>query len=166
MNISVFNIVLSVVSSLVLHELGHFLAAHVCRVPVSGAGFGWGPKVFGLRSNEVDYQIRALPIGAYIRMDMKALQQRPLSQQLFVLLAGVAVNFVLSAVAWGTFFGILNLVLAVVNLFPLYQQDGWKTLMVISRSVFRRASPLVEWSFTLSAGAVGLLAVSRVFLAL
>jgi len=71
-------------------------------------------------------------------------------------------NFGLCAVAWGTFFGTLNLVLAVGNLFPLYQQDGWKSLMVISRSVFRRASPLVEWSFTLSAAALGLLLVSRV----
>ena len=163
MTISVLNMLLSFTTALVLHELGHFVAARLCRVPVSGAGFGWGPRLFSFRSNEVDYQIRALPIGAYIRMDMKTLQQRPLSQQLCVLLAGVAVNFALTAVAWGTFFGILNLVLAVGNLFPLYQQDGWKTLMVISRKVFRRASPLVEWSFTLSAGAVGLIAVSRVF---
>ena len=27
------------------HELGHFLAARACRVPVTGAGFGWGPKL-------------------------------------------------------------------------------------------------------------------------
>src|SRR6185295_17510958 len=103
------------------------------RVPVTGAGLGWGPKMFGFRAKEVDYQIRALPIGAYIKMDMSALQRRPLFQQLFVLLAGVAVNFVLSGVAWGTFFGTLNLILALGNLFPLYQQDGWKSLMVISR---------------------------------
>jgi membrane-associated protease RseP (regulator of RpoE activity) len=74
-------------------------------------------------------------------------------------------NFALCAIAWGTFFGTLNLILAVVNLFPLYQQDGWKSLMVISRSLFRRASPLVEWSFTLTAGLIGLILVSRVLLA-
>jgi len=162
MNLSIINVILSFASALVLHELGHFLAARVCRVPVNGAGFGWGPKLFGWRFKEVDYQLRALPIGAYIKMDMSALQRRPLCQQLCVLLAGVAMNFGLCAVAWGTFFGTLNLVLAVGNLFPLYQQDGWKSLMVISRSVFRRASPLVEWSFTLSAAALGLLLVSRV----
>ena len=164
MNISALNFILSFAAALVLHELGHFLAAHACRVPVTQAGFGWGPKLFGFRAKEVDYQLRALPIGAYIRMDMSALQRRPLFQQLFILLAGVGVNFALSAIAWGTVFGWLNLVLAVGNLFPLYQQDGWKTGMVICRRVFRRTSPLVEWSFTLSAGAIGLILVSHALL--
>ncbi|HEY6805994.1 MAG TPA: site-2 protease family protein [Pyrinomonadaceae bacterium] len=164
MSISFFNIILSFAAALVLHELGHFIAARICRVPVSGAGFGWGPKLFGFRSNGVDYQLRALPIGAYIKMDMAALQRRPLVQQLVILLAGVAVNFALSAMAWGTFFGTLNLILAVGNLFPLYQQDGWKSGMVISRRIFKRASPLVEWSFTVSAGVVALVLVARVLL--
>ena len=163
MNISAINLILSFAGALVLHEMGHFLAARACRVPITQAGFGWGPKLFGFRVKGVDYQLRLLPIGAYIRMDMSALQRRPLFQQLFVLLAGIAVNLILAAIAWGSFFGTLNLVLAVGNLFPLYQQDGWKSGMVIFRRVFRRTSPLVEWSFTLSAGLIGLLLVMRPF---
>jgi membrane-associated protease RseP (regulator of RpoE activity) len=159
-NISAFNFILSFAAALVLHELGHFLAAHACRVPVRQAGFGWGPKLFGFRVKEVDYQLHALPIGAYIRMDMSALQKRSLFQQLFVLLAGVAVNFILSGIAWGTLFGTINLLLAVANLFPLYQQDGWKTGMVIWRRVFKRPTPLVDWSFTLSAGVLGFIVVA------
>jgi Zn-dependent protease len=95
-------------------------------------------------------------------MDMANLQKRPLFQQLFVLLAGIAVNIILAAVAWGTLFGVLNLVLAVGNLFPLYQQDGWKSGMVIFRRIFKRRSPLVEWSFTLSSGLVGLFLLIRI----
>jgi membrane-associated protease RseP (regulator of RpoE activity) len=158
---SAINIILSFAGALVFHEMGHFLAARACQVPVTQAGFGWGRRLFGFRVNGVDYQLHLLPIGAYIRMDMSGLQRRPLFQQLFVLLAGVAVNLILAAITWGTFFGTLNLVLAVVNLFPLYQQDGWKTGMVIFRGVFRRASPLVEWSFTLSAGLMGLSLITR-----
>jgi membrane-associated protease RseP (regulator of RpoE activity) len=94
-------------------------------------------------------------------MDMAGLQKRPLVQQLFVLLAGIGVNLALGVVAWGTFFGMLNLVLAAANLFPLYQQDGWKSGMVIFRHVFGRPSPVVEWSFTLSAGLIGLLLLMR-----
>jgi regulator of sigma E protease len=161
MNISAINFILSFAGALVLHEMGHFLAARACRVSITQAGFGWGPKLFGFRVKGVDYQLRLLPIGAFIRMDMSALQRRPLFQQLFVLLAGIAVNLILAAIAWGSFFGTLNLVLAVGNLFPLYQQDGWKSGMVIFRRVFRRTSPLVEWSFTLSAGLIGLLLVTR-----
>jgi membrane-associated protease RseP (regulator of RpoE activity) len=164
MQISAINFIFSFAAALLLHELGHLIAARACRVPVSQAGFGWGPRLFGFRVREVEYQLRALPIGAYIRMDMSVLQKRPLLQQLFVLLAGVTVNFVLSGIAWGTIFGLVNLMLAVGNLFPLYQQDGWKSGMVIWRSVFKRQSPLVEWSFTLSAGVLALLvALSPLF---
>ncbi len=157
------NIVLSFASALVLHELGHFLAARACRVGVTQAGLGWGPKLFGFGVSGVDYQLRMLPLGAYIRMDMAGLQKRPLSQQLFVLLAGIAVNLILAVITWGTFFGTFNLVLGIVNLFPLYQQDGWKSGMVIFRRVFKRASPLVEWAFTLSPAVVGLIVLMRAF---
>ncbi|MEP6743097.1 MAG: site-2 protease family protein [bacterium] len=161
MHASAINIILSFAGALVLHEMGHFLAARACSVPITEVGFGWGPKLFGFRVNGVDYQLRLLPLGAYVRMDMSDLQKRPLLQQLIVLLAGIAVNLILAAIALGTFFGTLNLVLALGNLFPLYQQDGWKSGMVIFRRAFKRPSPLVEWSFTLSAGLVGLLLLVR-----
>lgn len=160
MNISAINLILSFAIALVIHELGHFLAARACRVPVTQAGFGWGPRLFSFRCKELDYHVRAFPVGAYIRMDMSALQRRPLLQQLFVLLAGVTVNFILCGIAWGTFFGTMNLLLAVGNLFPLYQQDGWKSGIVFFRSVFNRSSSLVEWSFTLSAGLLGSVVVA------
>ena len=158
---SAINIILSFAGALVFHEMGHFLAARACRVQVTEAGFGWGPRLFGFRVNGVHYQLHLLPLGAYIRMDMSGLQRRPLFQQLFVLLAGIAVNLILGAVTWGTFFGTLNIVLAVGNLFPLYQQDGWKSGMVIFRRVFKRPSPLVEWSFTLCSGLMGLIILIR-----
>ena len=159
---SAINMILSFACALVLHELGHFLAARACRVRVTQAGLGWGPKLFGFCVKGVDYQLHLLPLGAYIRMDMSSLQKRALSQQLFVLLAGIAVNLILAALAWGTFFGTLNLVLGIANLLPLYQQDGWKSGMVFFRRVFKRTSPLVEWSFTLSPGVAGLILMMRV----
>ena len=157
------NMILSFACALVLHELGHLLAARVCRVEVTEAGLGWGPKIFGFRLSGVEYQLRLLPLGAYVRMNMSGLQKRPLSQQLFVLLAGIGVNIALAVITWGSFFGTLNLVLAVANLLPLYQQDGWKSGMVIFRRVFKRTSSLVEWSFTLSPGLAGLVLMLRAF---
>jgi membrane-associated protease RseP (regulator of RpoE activity) len=165
MHISIINIILSFAVALVLHELGHFVAARACRINVTEAGLGWGPKVLSARILGVNYHFRLLPIGAYVRLDMAALQSRPLIQQLFVLLAGIAVNLILAVVAWGSFFGTLNLVLAVANLFPAYQHDGWKSGMVIFRRVFRRPCPVVEWSFTLSAGLMGLMLIARAIFA-
>lgn len=164
MNFILVNAVISFVAALVLHEMGHYVAARLCAVPIKQAGFGWGPKLFGVRLSSVDCQLHLLPVGAYVRMDMVALQRRPLPQQLFVLGAGIGVNVVLAVVAWGTLFGALNLALAIGNLIPLYQLDGWKGGMVIVRSLFGRKSPLVEWVLTLGGGAIALAVFVRAFL--
>jgi membrane-associated protease RseP (regulator of RpoE activity) len=133
-------------------------------VPIKQAGFGWGPKLFGVRVSDVDCQLRMLPVGAYIQMDMIALQKRPLLQQLFVLGAGIGMNLTLCILTWGSLFGALNLALAIGNIVPFYQLDGWKSGMVICRRMFGRPSPLVEWVFTLGGGAIALAVFVRAFL--
>lgn len=160
----ILNATVSFLASLVLHELGHYIAARICAVPVKQAGLGWGPKLFGVRLRQVDCQLRLLPVGAYVQMDMAALQRRPLMQQLFVLGAGIGVNLVLCILFWGSFFGALNLALVIGNLIPFYQLDGWKSGMVIFRRIFGRKSPVVEWVFTLTGGVVGVAVMVRAFL--
>jgi membrane-associated protease RseP (regulator of RpoE activity) len=164
MNVIVINAIVSFFAALVLHELGHYFAARVCAVPIKQAGLGWGPKLYGARLSNVDCTVRLLPVGAYVQMDMLALQRRPLMQQLFVLGAGVGVNLVLAVLTWGSLFGALNLALAIGNMIPFYQLDGWKSGMVICRRVFGRPSPLVEWMMTLGGGAIALAVLIRAFL--
>ena len=161
---ALFSFAASFVAALVLHELGHFFAARLCGVRIKQAGLGWGPKLFGVRVSDVDCQLRALPVGAYVQMDMVALQTRPLLQQLFVLGAGVGVNLVLCVLTWGSLFSTLNLALAIGNIVPFYQLDGWKSGMVICRRLFGRPSPLVEWVLTLGGGAIALAVLIRAFL--
>jgi membrane-associated protease RseP (regulator of RpoE activity) len=164
MNVFLINFIVSFFAALVLHELGHCVAARLCAVPIKQAGFGWGPKLFGVQFSKVDCQLRLLPVGAYVQMDMVALQRRPLFQQLFVLGAGVGMNLLLCALTWGSLFSALNLALAIGNLIPVYQLDGWKSGMVICRRMFGRPSPLVEWMLTLGGGAIGLAVLVRAFL--
>ena len=158
------NVIVSFIVALVLHELGHYFAARMCGVPIKQAGFGWGPKIFGVKVSTVDCQLRLLPVGAYVQMDMGALQRRPLLQQLFVLGAGIGVNLVLCVLTWGSLFGAFNLALALGNLIPVYQLDGWKSGMVICRKMFGRPSPLVEWILTIGGGAIGLSILARAIL--
>ena len=164
MNAFIINAVVSFFAALVLHELGHYFAARLCAVPIKQAGFGWGPKLYNIRVSNVDCQLRLFPVGAYVQMDIVALQRRPLLQQLFVLGAGIGVNLVLCALSWGSLFSALNLALAIGNLIPLYQLDGWKSGMVICRRMFGRPSPLVEWVLTLGGGAIALSVLVRGFL--
>jgi membrane-associated protease RseP (regulator of RpoE activity) len=149
--------VLCLIVALVIHELGHLIAARACCVPVMEFGLGWGPKIFGFRAGEVEYRIHALPAGAYVRLDIEELQRRPLSQQALVLLAGVIVNLLAATMAGAGKFALINFILAATNLLPIYQQDGWKCGMVMLRAMLRRRNALVEWTFTISGGALSVL---------
>jgi regulator of sigma E protease len=157
MDLLLINVAVSFFISLVLHEAGHYIAARLVKIPVIEAGLGWGPTLGAVRIRTLFCKFRTLPVGAYIRLDMSVLRSRPLWEQLFVLAAGIAVNLLLAILAWGSLFGTINLALAIGNLLPLYQHDGWKCGMVIFRRIFKGPSPAVEWSFTLCGGLVTLL---------
>ncbi|HTG92118.1 MAG TPA: site-2 protease family protein [Pyrinomonadaceae bacterium] len=146
------SVAVSFVVAMILHEIGHWGAARALNVRVLQAGVGWGPKIVGVTIWGVDCQLRALPLGAFTRIDMAGLQRRPLAQQLLVLGAGIGINLLLGLVAWGTTFGFINLALAVGNLLPLYQLDGWKGGMVICRQIFGGRNPHAEWTFTILGG--------------
>jgi membrane-associated protease RseP (regulator of RpoE activity) len=147
-------------AALLLHEMGHVAAARACRVTISEFGLGWGRKLFGFRINQIDYSIRLLPLGAYVRLDMNELQQRPLAQQVLVLLAGIIVNLLAATATSGTGFSVMNFLLAATNILPLYQQDGWKCGMVMLRGTLRRKSLLVEWTFTIAGSGLSLVLIA------
>jgi membrane-associated protease RseP (regulator of RpoE activity) len=142
--------------AMLIHELGHLVAARACSVPARELGLGWGRRVWSFHAGGIEYKLHALPIGAYVRMDMEALQRRPLSQQVLVLLAGIMVNLFAAVLAPDSWFGTMNLLLAATNLLPLYQQDGWKCGMIMLRALMRRRSSFVEWTFTIAGGALSL----------
>jgi membrane-associated protease RseP (regulator of RpoE activity) len=125
-------------------------------VPAPAFGFGWGRKLIGFRVGTVEYRLHALPVGAYVRLDIAELQRRSISQQVLILLAGIIVNLIAATFSAGTPFGTINLLLAATNILPLYQQDGWKCGMVMLRALLRRKSAVVEWTFTIAGSSVSL----------
>ena len=156
--------VLLFAATMFIHELGHLAAARLCGVRAPELGLGWGPKLAELSAGGVRFKLHLLPIGAYVRLDVKQLQTRPLVQQVFVLLAGVLVNIAAALLTQGTWFSLMNYLLAATNLLPLYQQDGWKCGMVMLRALLARRSSLVEWTFTVAGGVVSLSALASLAL--
>jgi membrane-associated protease RseP (regulator of RpoE activity) len=152
--------VLLFAATMFIHELGHLAAARLCGVRAPELGLGWGPKLFEVSVGGVRFRLHALPVGAYVRLDMKGLQTRPLVQQVFVLLAGVLVNIAAALATQGSWFSLMNYLLAATNLLPLYQQDGWKCGMVMLRALLARRSSLVEWTFTITGAFVSLSALA------
>jgi len=147
-----------------IHELGHLVAARLCGIRATELGLGWGPKLLERGAFGVQFKLHLLPVGAYVRLDMKELQTRPLGQQVFVLLAGIMVNLAAAVLTQGSWFGLMNFFLAATNLLPLYQQDGWKCGMVMIRAALSRRSSLVEWTFTVAGSFISFTAIASISL--
>lgn len=60
--------VIGLVISVVLHELGHYLTARWSGMKVTQFFIGFGPRLWSMRRGEVEYGVRALPLGAFVRI--------------------------------------------------------------------------------------------------
>ena len=149
--------------AMIVHELGHLLAARLCRVSASELGLGMGPRLFGFKLGNIRFNLRAIPIGSFVMLDGAALQERSMGAQLLVHLGGVIFNIVAGVLTYGTIFGWFNLLLAAGNILPLYQHDGWKCGVAIMRALMQRKSQPAERAFTFSGGFVSLVIAWVVF---
>ncbi len=145
--------------AMIVHEVGHLIAARKCNVHASELSLGLGPRLLSFRLSGVRFSLRLIPLGSFVRLDGDALKDRSIQQQLFVHLGGIALNIVAGLATFGTIFSWINLLVAAGNVLPLYQHDGWKCGVVIMRAALRRKSQPVEWAFTFSGGFVSLVAV-------
>ena len=91
-----------------VHEFGHFIVAKRLHIPVLEFGFGFPPRIKRfMKRGETEYTINAIPLGGFVRLmgeeDPKVpggfASAKP-SVRALVLLAGVAMNFVLAYVAF------------------------------------------------------------------
>ena len=153
----ILSVIVFTALAMLVHELGHLLAARVCRVPASELGLGMGRKLASFRVGSITVSFRLLPTGSFVRLDGTVLKQRSVPAQLFVHLGGIILNVIVGLLAYGTTFGWLNLLLVAGNILPLYQHDGWKCGVVILRALMRRTSQPAEWAFTFSGGFVSLM---------
>ena len=131
MNIIIFVIILMVL--VIVHEAGHFFTAKSFKIRVDEFGFGFPPKIFGIKKGETEYSINALPFGGFVKIfgeDMdeadflevgfldkketpekvalaeRSLVSKPKYQQALVMFAGIFANFLL---AWLFFsFGFMS----------------------------------------------------------
>src|SRR3989304_5987718 len=53
---------------ILIHELGHFLAAKYFGIRVEVFSFGFGKRLWGFKKGETDYRVSLLPLGGYVKM--------------------------------------------------------------------------------------------------
>lgn len=88
-----------------VHELGHFVMARKAGMDVQEFGFGFPPKMFGIRRGSTTYSINWIPLGGFVRIlgedgqhrdDPNSFGSKTITKRFLVLVAGVVMNMILA----------------------------------------------------------------------
>ncbi len=91
---------------ILVHELGHFMAARVQGIHVNRFSIGFGPVLWKYQGKQTEYALRAIPLGGYVGFpdddeesdiptdDPNLMKNRPIMDRAIVISAGVIANFV------------------------------------------------------------------------
>jgi membrane-associated protease RseP (regulator of RpoE activity) len=66
--IGILVVVLGIIVSIALHEVGHMVPAKRFGVRVSQYMVGFGPTLWSRRKGETEYGLKAIPLGGYVRL--------------------------------------------------------------------------------------------------
>jgi len=91
---------------IVVHELGHFLAARFQGIHVNRFSIGFGPILWKYQGPQTEYALRGIPLGGFVGFpdddpestfqpdDPDLLRNRPILDRAIVISAGVIANLI------------------------------------------------------------------------
>lgn len=109
-------VILTILILVVIHELGHFLAARKFNIKVLEFGFGLPPRAWGKKVGETLVSLNWLPFGGFVRLlgedevdadvlkNERSFAAQPVGKRILVVAAGVLMNLLL---AWVLFWLVL-----------------------------------------------------------
>lgn len=109
--ISIISFVVLVGFLVLVHELGHFIAARRAGVSVDEFGFGFPPRLASIKRKNTTYSLNWIPLGGFVKIkgiagdDEKAAEHarakdsfthQSFSRRFIILFAGIGMNFFLT----------------------------------------------------------------------
>lgn len=107
---SILYFLLTILLIVLIHEVGHFLAAKVFGVYVKEFAIGFGPTILKFQGKETKYSLRILPLGGFVAMageegvDIESIDpKRTINgvnriKRIIIMLSGIIMNLFLSLV--------------------------------------------------------------------
>jgi membrane-associated protease RseP (regulator of RpoE activity) len=105
---------------IVVHELGHFMAARFQGIHANRFSLGFGPVLWKYQGPETEYAVRAFPLGGFVGFpdddpdckypldDPNLLRNRPILDRAIVISAGVIANLIFAYLVLVIQFGIVG----------------------------------------------------------
>lgn len=99
----IFVIVLGVL--VFVHEFGHFIFAKRAGMKVEEFGFGFPPRIWGIKKGETLYSVNLIPFGGFVKIlgedgeqrnNPRSFSSKSASSRFKVIIAGVTMNFFLA----------------------------------------------------------------------
>lgn len=89
-----------------MHEFGHYIVGRICGIGIVEFSIGMGPKIFGFKRKDIQYSLRAIPLGGYCAFvgedennsAENAMNNQPVWKRLLTVAAGPVMNFLLAFV--------------------------------------------------------------------
>jgi len=122
MSVLIFMLILSFL--VIIHELGHFIAARMSGVKVEEFGVGYPPRLIRLYKDKegTEYSLNWLPFGGFVRLygedgpedegknkSKEAFYGVPVIRRIIIVLAGAFVNFVFGVIAFGSIYSYIGI---------------------------------------------------------
>lgn len=114
-----FLFVVGVLVSVFLHEAGHFLTARLTGMKATQFFLGFGPRLWSFRRGETEYGVRALPLGAFVRIigmnrmdevppadEAQTYRQKSFPRRMLVITAGSLMHMIIAVVLLFTVFAV------------------------------------------------------------
>jgi regulator of sigma E protease len=101
----IFIIVLGIL--VLVHEFGHFITAKRAGLKVEEFGFGFPPRLWGIKRGETTYSINWIPFGGFVKIfgedgehkeDKRSFSGAKPGKKALIISAGVIMNFLLAVV--------------------------------------------------------------------
>jgi len=111
-------VTIAVIAAVIMvHELGHFIAAKWSGMKVTEYFLGFGPRLWSVRKGETEYGVKAIPAGGYVRIvgmnnleqvdpadEARSYREQSFPRRFAVAVAGSTMHFVMALVAlWALF---------------------------------------------------------------
>ena len=105
----ILQVALGIGAVIFVHELGHFIAARLCKVRVEIFSLGFGPKLLAWKRGTTTYQLALVPMGGYVKMAGEEsapgvaplpdeLPAKSVGQRFFIYSGGVLMNVIFALV--------------------------------------------------------------------
>ena len=114
--------ILGIVVTIFLHELGHYVTARSSGMKVTAFFIGFGPTIWSFRRGETEYGFKVIPAGAYVRIigmnnldevdpadEPRAYRQQSFPKRLLVVSAGSLSHLVQAFVIGVVLLGVVGI---------------------------------------------------------